>query len=163
MDKAITSFVQFASIKQSPLLEAQASQLVGLCYEHLGERELALRWHEKAYVVAYEDLQLVDERYDKIANNSLRTFRKYSERHFYLSLFGIPLGLLSDLTDPANYQLVRISGLRDDYRSYLAPLARVLVAKSSLLSNLKEAEYFENNSNFSQDEPCADIENTVIG
>lgn len=150
------AFTEAASVKESPLLEAQASEMVGICYELLGKEVLALEWYTRAYLVAYNGLLVVDKKFDKTANGFWRSWRKEIEHSLYWSILGIPLGLLSDATDPGNYRLIFIGRERNEYRQYLSALAQLLIAKNWQHPCLRDSLYFENDANFSDDEPASD-------
>jgi hypothetical protein len=126
-----------ASTIESPLMAAKAMFFVGVCYNLLGERPLALKWYEQAYEKALSiENALLDKSKKTLLDN--------------VALISLPLTSIYGAAwlGYRRHQKNKARQALNDLREFLIPLSTLLISYQSNLKTLQTVEQRENNYHY---------------
>lgn len=142
---ALQKFISASNLETASLMTAKSQFIVGVCYDLLNERKLALNWYEKAYQLAW--LLVLKESNsvsDKIVDKSIHylkigiTIYMFPELFIFSKISGKDIGSL--MMKIVRGDKKEEGKVKKEYYDFMMPLSDLLHIRSSKLKILLEGD-----------------------
>ena len=129
-----------ASTVENPFMAAKSQFFVGVCYDLLEERGLALNWYENAYKSAWDLYSsLLNSSSNEVLDNLIKMSRSANRSPFLLLTYSLSIPIEFGGQAFRNHQIKQISKMLGDiYQSFMKPLADLLRVRGSSVDILEQ-------------------------